>query len=215
MADGAWVLYWASPESSAGSKVAPQVLMRISTTGGAAEPILEAPADTGFSFDCGRKAASTCVLSRVDKDQLVFYALDPMKGQGKELARTKIGETFWMTWALSPDGRSVAVTGCSELRHEVRFIDLRTGEQRELPTPSFILGGLAWSPDGQAVFGAGQQPFGDFNFNLVHLDLSGKSQILASRLSGWFHAPVVSPDGRFLAYSQQSSEANAFLLENF
>jgi len=53
------------------------------------------------------------------------------------------------------------------------------------------------------------------HFNLVHLDLSGKSQIILSRHGEWFSAPVVSPDGRFLAFSQQSVEVNANLLENF
>jgi Tol biopolymer transport system component len=149
----------------------------------------------------------------MDKDQLIFYALDPLKGQGKELARTKVGEPGpWMSWALSPDGRSVAVTGFGELGEKVRFIDLQTRQQRELPIPSFILGGLAWSPDGRGVFGAAQN---SSCFNLVHLDLSGKSQIILNRQGGWFNGPVVSSDGRFLAYSQQSGEANAYLLENF
>jgi eukaryotic-like serine/threonine-protein kinase len=212
--DEAWILYWASLEPPAGSKLPPQTLMRISATGGAAERVLETPGDTGFFFHCARKAGSACVLSRMDKDQLVFYGLDPLKGQGKELGRTKVGEPGpWMSWALSPDGTSVAVTGCDELGDRVRFIDLQTGKQRELPIPSFVLGGLAWSPDGQGVFGAAQKGYGDFN--LVHLDLSGKSQIMLSRHSGWLSEPVVSPDGRFLAFSQQSGEANVYLLENF
>ena len=33
------------------------------------------------------------------------------------------------------------------------------------------MGGLAWSPDGHAVFGAAQKGYA--HFNLVHLDLSG------------------------------------------
>jgi eukaryotic-like serine/threonine-protein kinase len=211
--DRAWILYWAYSASAAASKVSAQTLMRIPATGGAAERILETPAETGFAFDCARKTGGGCVLGRMDKDQLIFYALDPLKGQGKELARTRVGEPGeWMSWALSPEGRRIAVTGCNELRDKVRFIDLQTGEPRELPIPGFIVGGLAWSPDGRGVFAAAQKDIDDFN--LVHLDLSGKSQILLHR-SEWFNSPVVSPDGRFLAFSQQSGEANAYLLENF
>ena len=212
--DGAWILYWASSQSSAAQKTPPQKLMRISATGGASEQILEMPGGPGFAFNCSRRADAGCLVSRIDQDQLVFYTLDPLKGQGKEFARTKIGDPGqWLGWALSPDGSKIAVAGSDELGDKVRFIDLKTGQQHDLPSPSFVLGGLAWSADGQGVFGAAQRGYGDFN--LIHLDLSGKSQIIMNHPSGWFSAPVVSSDGRFLAISQQSGEANAYLLENF
>lgn len=150
----------------------------------------------------------------MDKDQLIFYALDPLKGQGAEITRTKVGDPgIWMNWALSQDGKSIAVTGCDELHHKVRIIDLQTGAQHELPIPSFILGGMAWSSDGRAIFGAAQ---GKPGFNILRLDLSGKSQIFLSLPAGrYIFAPIVSPDDRFLAYSQQSQTSNAYLLENF
>jgi len=149
----------------------------------------------------------------MDKDQLIFYSLDPLKGKGKELTRTKIGDPGkWMSWAISPDAKSVALTGCDELKDEVRIIDLQTGKQRELPIPSFILGGLSWSPDGGALYGASQDI--GFHFRLLRLDISGKSQILFNR-DNFLVGPVVSPDGRFLAYGQQSGEANIYILENF
>lgn len=208
--DGAWILYAVSPS---GSNVPTVKLMRIPATGGAAEQIMEMSADGGFNFDCSRRADGRCILSRMDKDQLVFYLLDPLRGQGKELARTKIGAPgSWLSWALSPDGKSVAVSGWNGLGNKVRFIDLQTGAERELPIPAFILGGLAWSSDGKGVFGAAQKGIGDFN--LIHLDLSGKSQILLNH-DEWFSAPIVSPDGRFLAFAQQSGQGNVYLLENF
>ena len=211
--DGSWILYWTTPHSSGDSAISNQTLMRLPTAGGPAERILEAPGTTGFAFHCPTLANSECVLSRMEKDELVFYSLDPIKGQNHELIRTKVGDPGnWMSWALSPDGKSIAVTGCDELKDKVRVIDLQAGKQRELPIPSFILGGLSWSPDGGALYG-GAQAVG-FHFKLLRVDLSGRSQILFSR-DDFLTSPVVSPDGRFLAFSQQSQESNLYSLENF
>jgi eukaryotic-like serine/threonine-protein kinase len=210
--DGSWILYWASPPLPGSSGIPNQVLMRIPTAGGAAERILDAPGTTGSAFHCPTAANNGCVLSLMDKGQLAFYSLDPLKGQGKELARTKIGDPGnWMSWAPSPDGKTIAVTGCDELSDKVRLIDLQTGKERELPTPSFILGGLSWSPGGDAIYGASQSI--GHHFSLLRLDLSGKSQVLFSR-DDFLVSPIVSPDGR-LAFGQQTQESNLYSLENF
>jgi Tol biopolymer transport system component len=122
------------------------------------------------------------------------------------------GGALWLSWALSPDAKRIAVTGCQELNDKVRIIDLLTGKQSELPIPSFIIGGLSWSPDGGALYGASQDV--GFHFQLLHLDIAGKSQILFNR-DNFLVGPVVSPDGRFLALGQQSEEANIYTLQNF
>lgn len=211
--DGSWILYWSFPHSSNSSEVSNQTLMRIPTAGGAAERILETPGTTGFAFHCAVVANHGCVLSRMEKGEMIFFSLDPTQGQGKELTRTKIGEPgVWMSWALSKDGKSVAVTGCDELRDKVRVIDLESGKQRELPIPSFILGGLSWSPDGEALYGASQSV--GRHFHLLRVELTGKSQTLFSR-DDFMAGPVVSPDGRSIAVGQQSQEANLYSLENF
>jgi hypothetical protein len=94
--------------------------------GGALQPILEISGDLAAAFDCPGKVAPNCVIGRTDKDQLVFYSLDPVAGQGKELARTTIGTAGdWMAWAISPDGKQVAVTGSRQLRETVRIVDCK------------------------------------------------------------------------------------------
>ena len=211
--DGSWILYWSFPHLSRGSEVPNQILMRIPTAGGAAERVLEMPGTSGFAFHCAAVANRGCILSRMERGELVFYSLDPTQGQGNELIRTKTNEPgVWMSWALSPDGKSLAITGCDDLRDRVRVIDLESGKQRELPIPSFILGGLSWSPDGAALYGASQSV--GRHFHLLRVELSGKSQILFSR-DDFMVSPVVSPDGRSLAVGQQSQEANLYSLENF
>lgn len=211
--DRAWILYWASTHAS--GIAAPRAsLMRTPVVGGASERILEARVEAGTAFHCATQANTSCVLSRLDKDQLVFYSLDTIKGQGTEIARTKVGEPDeWMSWALGPEGKKIAVAGSRGLDNKVRIIDLESGQQRDLTSPSFILGGMSWSADGGAVYGGAQK---GNDFYLLRLDLSGKSQILLSRPEGEvIYQPHVSPDGHFLAYGQQFFESNAYLLENF
>lgn len=211
--DANWILYWAQPEPSALSVNPSETLMRMPASGGAAEQILQVPAESAFSFGCPTRPGSTCLFSRPDRDQLVFYGLDPLKGQGRELARTEIGaQSRGTSWTVSPDAGTIALAGPDELGNRVRFIDLHSGKQFELPIPGLFIGGLAWSPDGKGVFAVVLQ--GSIS-ELLHLNLSGKSEILLSSKNLAFAAPVVSPDGRLLACTQQSSEGNVFLLENF
>jgi Tol biopolymer transport system component len=143
-----------------------------------------------------------------------------LSGQGKELARTEIADAgMWLSWALTPDGRKLAITGANDwgtsqtAQNNVRVIDLQTGTQRDITAPSFILGGISWSRDATVLYGAAQT---GYNFYLLSLDLSGKSRVLLTRPFGQtIYDPRVSPDSLSLAYSQQFTESNAYLLENF
>jgi serine/threonine protein kinase/Tol biopolymer transport system component len=211
---GEWILYWATnfAESS-------ESLMRVPVAGGPSERILDLPSAAVGDFHCP-VAGNFCVLSRFDKGHLIFYSLDALNGQGKELARTEVADAgMWLSWALTPDGRKLAVTGVNDwgtsqtARNNVRVIDLQTGTQRDITAPSFILGGISWSRDATVLYGASQT---GHNFYLLSLDLSGKSRVLLTRPAGQtIYDPRVSPDGLSLAYSQQLMESNAYLLENF
>ncbi len=202
---GAWILYWEKKTAALS-----QSLMRVPAAGGPSERILDVTIDADPDFHCP-VTGNSCVFSRIDKGKLIFYSLDPLSGQGKELARTEVGHPGeWMNWALTPDARKVAVAGVDGW-NKVQIIDLQTGSQRDITTPSFILGGISWSRDATVLYGASQT---DKTFYLLSLDLSGKSQML--RTSGeTIYNPRVSPDGLSLAYSQQFGESNAYLLENF
>ena len=211
--NGAWILYWVRKPAALSMS-----LMRVAAAGGASERILDAPTNANPDFHCPT-AGNTCVIGRVDKGQLIFYSLDALSGQGKELARTEVGDPGeWMSWALAPDFSKIAVTGAegwggSEVPGKIRVIDLRTGIRQDVPTPSLILGGVSWSRDATLLYAASQA---GKNFCLLAIDLSGKSRVLLSRPRGQtIYDPRVSPDGHSLAYSQQFTESNAYLLENF
>jgi len=92
----------------------------------------------------------------------------------------------------------------------MRILELGTSTQTDWPIKMGAFG-ASWSVDGRAAYIAGQEK----DYDLLRLDLSGKTQLLL-RLGRphWLTSPVTSPDGRYLAFTEQSIEANAFLFEN-
>ena len=82
--DGKWVLFAWCPLNGDYSN---QNLARVAPNGGQAEKVpIDGPLD---EFRCPLLPGNTCVLRKtIGHDQFVFFALDPLSGQGKELART-------------------------------------------------------------------------------------------------------------------------------
>jgi serine/threonine protein kinase/Tol biopolymer transport system component len=216
--DGAWILYITVPHGA--SATAKPKLMRAPASGGFGEMVLEAnPGELSLEVRC-TNTGKMCIIGRTEKDDLVFYQLDPLKGQGSELGRTTVGAPGgWMSWDLSPDGTQIAVTGSVGLtdmdhRDKLRLYDMKRHTQRDLTLPpKVLLLSISWSADGRAFYGGGQR--GNEEFFIVRLDLSGNMKILARKPVAYYVQLVPSPDGRFLAYMQQTVDSNAFLLENF
>ena len=212
--DGAWVLSVAAPHNKGKTGQPDQTVMRAPLGGGSGEPLFEvSPGDASLQLRCPTRPGRPCVIGRMHDQDLVFYELDPMKGQGQELARTVVGKPGeWMVWDLSQDGGQIAVSSSEKLRDHVRIIDLKNHTQRDLPVPLFVEG-ICWSFDGRGVYITGQTAT---DFMLIWLDLGGNSKTLINRgPHPWFISPAASPDGRTLVYSQQFFDANTFLLEHF
>jgi serine/threonine protein kinase len=210
--DAAWILYLSVPH---GEKSPPtsQRLMRLPTSGGAPEQVLEMPADPMVWLSCPSRSSSSCVVSREEQGQLIFYALDALRGQGKELTRTRLAQANDLQWSISPDGLQIAVASWTQLRGQVRILDLRNGTERDLPLPQGWrrITALYWAADGKAVFAG----VGATSSLIARIDLDGRTHILLERKSGWVGAPCSSPDGHHLAYFQQTADSNVWLLENF
>jgi len=215
--DGKWVLYFTEPHADESSGTF-QRLMRSPASGGFGQLILEtAPGELNADIHCSAALRSTpCIIGRTDKNDLVFYELDPLKGQGKELGRTTIGVAGnWMSWDFSADGIQIVVAGAVGLGANVRIYNLKDHKQRDLRPPSNLrFSSVCWSSDGRAVYVAGQR--GSSEFFLMWMDLDGNSKIIATKgPDPYFTNPLPSPDGRFLAYTQEANESNVMLLENF
>jgi serine/threonine protein kinase len=209
--DGAWVLYVSTPDGAGSS---PQRLMRFPMSTGSRQQVSEIAADATGDFDCPHSPQSSCVLSRWEKGDLIFEAFDPVQGRGKELARTKLGLPAGLSWSVSPDGSRIAVQSYDQLREQVRILNLQKGTEINLHLPhGWFLFNLSWTADGNALF-AGAQVGSDFL--IVRIELDGKTHVLLNRgRNNFLSNPIPSPDGRHLAFTQQTWETNAWLLENF
>jgi WD40 repeat protein len=209
--DGAWILYWSQAHSGSATPGTLR-LMRIPASGGSPEKVLEAPAEAALDFNCP-SAAGSCVVSHWEQGYVIFYALDPVQGQGKELARTKLDFPSDLVFGVSRDGSRIAISSQDQLAQQIRILDLRGGAERNLPFPhgSFIWS-VQWSADGNALFAS----VSTTRNAIAHIDLDGKTRAVFNRdRNQWLGFSRPSPDGRRLAFTQRTFESNAWLLENF
>ena len=121
---------------------------------------------------------------------MIFYALDPVQGRGKELARTRLAQPADLNWKVSPEGLRIAVFRGDQPRGQVRIVDLQNGTERNLQLPhGWAIWSLRWAADGNALFAAAQST----EYLIVRIDLDGKStRTPQSRQESvaWFSLPV-------------------------
>ena len=211
--DGAWILYWSSAHGGDGSPQTARRIMRFPASGGPPEQVLESPDDPTNDFNCPSLPGGLCVLSRWEQGQLIFDALDPIQGRGKELARTTLGHPNNLNWMVSPDGSRIVIASQDQLSEQIRILDLRKGTERNLQLPhGWLIWSVNWAADSNALFVAAQSN----DYLIVRIELDGKTHVLLNRgRHQSVFLPCPSPDGRYLAFSQQTFEDNAWLLENF
>ncbi len=208
--DGAWILYWSAGQSAS----VPLKYVRVSTSGGAAVPIMEMLPDITTYVRCPSRAGSSCVLSLWKQNQLTFYEFDPLKGQGRELARTPLELPKDLKWSISPSGKNVAISSRDLLEGQIRLVDLAGGGEKTIALPKgWEIYDIAWNHDGTGVV----VTLYSFAAEVAQLGLDGKVTVLMNgqSKSDFFYAPTVSPDGRYLAYGKQGWNSNVWLLENF
>ncbi len=208
--DGAWIIYFSSQAKAYETSLR---LMRVAAAGGTPEQLLESQPDETTYLHCPSRAGSSCVLSLWKQNQLSFYEFDPVKGQGKELARTALGEPKNLTWSISPAGSQIAVASRDLLKEQIRVVDLRGGSEKNVALPKgWLISDLGWTSDSAAVLAT----LLSFTGTMARVELDGKTSILIQGgKSQFFYNPVASPDGRYLAYGEQGWNANVWLLENF
>jgi serine/threonine protein kinase len=206
--DGAWIIYWSA--SDANSSLLR--VMRVPAAGGAPKQILQLPADNTTYIRCPSHVGSSCVLSRLEKDQLTFYSFDAVSGQGKPLTRTHLQSPKSLAWSISQDGDRIALVSDDFAPGQVRVLEVQKGTENNFPLPKGSFQEFGWSRDGKSLIVAmcSEECF------LARVGLDGRNTVL---LQGGFNQsysnPVVSPDGQKLAFGQRVWNNNAWLLENF
>ena len=211
--DGAWLLYfffadgWDQPKGP--------TLMRAPISGGAAQPVLTAR--RGSNFFCARSPARLCVLGEWEDKQLAIYALDPIQGKGRELARIAVNRVYGDQWGVSPDGSRIAVLlpGVpGEQQGHIRILSLAGDAPRDVALEGGPgLHAMSWAADGKGWFVCGQsRSIG----TLLYMDLEGHAYPLR-QLPGfdYFYCGYPSPDGRHLVFPEWTASRNVWMIEGF
>jgi eukaryotic-like serine/threonine-protein kinase len=208
--DGAWIIYWSF---QAKADQTSQRIMRVAAAGGTAEQILESQPDETTYLRCPLRSGSSCVLSLWKQNQLSFYEFDPVKGQGKELAKTQLDEPKNLSWSISPDGSQIAVASRDRLAEQIRVLDLRNTTEKNVQLPKgYSIWDIGWTSDNAAVL----VTIFSFSGKIARVELDGQTRVLIPQgKSQFYYQPLASPDGRYIAYGQQGWNANVWLLENF
>src|SRR5260370_19234490 len=84
-------------------------LMRVPIQGGPPQLVMTASIEEWPR--CARSPSSLCAIAErtPDRKQIVFTALDPVTGRGRELAKSDTYPTKEYHWDLSPDGTRIAL----------------------------------------------------------------------------------------------------------
>lgn len=206
--DGKWVLYREDREKRAKRK-----LMRVPIDGGKPEPIPNT--ENVDEFRCGRQPSSRCVVRSTENDQFRFYELDPLRGKGRELARTGWSPSVTGDWEISPDGRSVAIPNHDPQDAKIRVISLEPAgpeiaEKVVMLDGVSHLNGLTWAASGRGWYVVENTSLGML---LRYEDGRGHSwELLKS--PGILYA-VPSTDGRRIAFPQDTTSSNVWVMNGF
>lgn len=202
--DGKWVLYIAnSDEQNPGARK----VMRVSTEGGAAQPVL-----TGslWEMSCARLPSMPCLLAEHDSAgrQITLSALDPISGRGRELFRVDAAHV-----ALSPDGTRVALF---DGRDPIHIRSLRDASVREVRIKDrHGLENLTWAGDGRGMYISSTTKGGAVLLYSDLSDLNGKTNVIWEQRGGLATRGIVSPDGQHLAIGSWTLSSNVWMMENF
>jgi Tol biopolymer transport system component len=201
---GNWIYYIESSRPT---------LMRVSVRGGEAQSLfaLAAPASDSW-IECAHPPAHQCAISGVTNRGLRLTAFDPVSGQP---GATADGPPLPspISWALSPDGRTVASVAAGSPSRIV-LTDLATGTSRQREAAAFVnVQTVGWTRDGKGLLittGSGAS-----GGRIFYVDPNGEPTLIWQSTSQRLWHPLVSPDGRHVAFSSALSESTAWTLKRF
>ena len=71
---------------------------------------------------------------------------------------------------------------------------------------------IDWAPDGRGLYVSYDMPLGD---GVLYVDLQGHARLLWQQQQGFITCGRPSPDGRSLAIATWTTNANAWMIENY
>lgn len=219
--DRKWVLYQEFTGLTSGR------LMRVPASGGIPQFVStlhsaseESPWFGGRAHQpprCADSPARLCAIAErsANGTQLVFTAVDLMKGRGSELMRIPIDPRAAYVWDLSPDGTRIAILRRGE--GQIHVLSLSGQTLLRIAVRGWSsLQTVNWAVDGKGLFLSAVRQGSSV---LLHVDLQGKANILweqPGEQEGQLDTYALpSPDGRHLAILGWTLNSNMWLMEGF
>ena len=173
-----------------------QRIMRVPVDGGEPEEVV-----SGHFLDGGARCAIApamlcAVAERHDNgEHVIFSALNPISGRGRELARVDADDFGELRWDLSPDGTRIAVADAKGAKVRIVMIG---GPAAELITVSGARGlkHVSFTSDSRGVIVPAVQ---DKRVSLISVALQGSAQLLWEQPGAVDVAGMPSPDGQQVA----------------
>lgn len=169
------------------------------------------PRGTFVTLRCARRAGRGCVLRRAGNGQATFEHIDPDSGATVEIPAKSVAVFDPVIgWDLSPEGDEI-VYPTAEYR--IVAIAVADGSTRlDLPqTGDFIVQSVAYDASGQGFITTGMTGT-DPMYHLTHVDRRGAARAIWANAADWLSNPIVSPDGRHVAFTRRAFSENLWLL---
>ncbi len=143
-----------------------------------------------------------------DYKKVIFSALDPINGRGRELFNMNVAEDT--NWELSPDGTRLVLFGVSG---PIRILTMADGSIREVVAKGWKgMDYVTWANDGKGLYGSTPTRQGAI---LLHVNLQGSVHVVWEYRGGLWITGIPSPDGRHIALQGLSMTSNMWMMENF
>ena len=207
--DGQWVLY--TIKTGEGASSGWTKLMRVAASGGDPEAVLTA--NLYGPPSCANPPAKLCAIAEQSPDlkQLIFTAVDPQSGRGRELIRSDVDPKGNYVWSLSPDGTRIALL--NTVLGPIHILSSARKASLEVKLKGWnSLDSVSWATNGASLYTSAHTQRGSV---LLHVDLRGNSQVLWNQEGGSGTYAIPSPDGRHLAIKSWTLDSNIWMMENF
>ena len=191
-------------------RMLPAAIMRVPIGGGRAEQVLASGAVD--EFRCPLVGGNYCVgRTTQGRETFTFWELDPYRGLGRRLARTKWETNVYGDWALSPDGAEIAIPSHRLTAAKIRLIRLNAPlngppeSEIQVDRPVSIAG-LNWTADGKGWFATLPTSGGS---KLAFIDRAGRVTLLLEHAN----YAVPSPDGKHAAVAIIAVTSNIWAVD--